>query len=1133
MTLIELSMRRPVTVSMAVVAMLVFGLVLLGRLGLTLLPDLSYPTLTVRTTYTGAAPSEVENLISKPIEEAVGVIKNVRTVKSISRAGQSDVLLEFNWGTDMGLAGIDVREKLDLVQLPLDVQRPTLLRFNPTLDPIVRLSLSRASASDTQTPEAAEQSLTALRRLADEQIKKQLEAIEGVAAVKISGGFEDEVQINIDQDKLSQLNLSIEQVAQHLQAENINLSGGRLEEGSQQLLVRTINQYQSVQEMADTIVTSKDGKPVYLRDIAQVAMRYKEREAVTRINGVEAVELALYKEGDANTVAVAKQIKNRLESLSKSLGEQLKLDIIYDQSVFIEDAVGEVIDNGIQGGILATLILYLFLRNVWATVIIALSIPVAVVISFNLMYAAGVTLNIMSLGGIALSIGMLIDNGIVVLENIDTHRKMGKDIWQAARDGTAEVAGAVTASTLTSVAVFLPLVFVQGIAGQLFRDQALTVTFSQFVSLFIGFTLIPMLAVVGKRRNAAAEPVTSLHRGQHHGEAIAPATNEGADENVTVRSVVERQPSRLAQLGRILTAPFRLLHRILAVPFQFIGRLLSILLKPLIWLLTLWQRVPVTTILLGWLLKAAGFIGHVMHLLFKPVVNGFNYGYSQLERGYDRLIDISLRQRASVLAIAFALFGISLFMLSRIGVELIPQLAQGEFVANLRAAPGTPLAKTDEILLKAHQIAAAMPEVERSFAVAGSGNRLDASPDKGGENVGELNVVLKKPVSQDTEAAVMRKLREQLAQLPGVQVQVERRALFTFKTPLEIELVGYNLDELRASSAQLLAMMRAQDRFIDVRSTVEDGYPELQILFDHERAASLGLSVPDIAQRVVKKLRGDVATRYAFRDRKIDVVVRLAESDRNSVEEVRQLIVNSDQDRPVPLSAVAEVKLAIGPSEIHRIGQERVAIVSANLRYGDLGEAAAAAQALIDQLPERSGVEVRLAGQNAEMEVSFQSLQFALLLALFLVYLVMASQFESLLHPFVIMFSVPLALVGAVLALVITGQTISVVVFIGLIMLAGIVVNNAIVLIDRVNQLRDEGMQKLAAVREAGRSRLRPIMMTMLTTVLGMVPLALGIGEGAEIRAPMAITVIGGITVSTLLTLVVIPVLYTLLDRSE
>ncbi len=1103
MTLIELSMRRPVTVSMAVVAMLVFGLVLLGRLGLTLLPDLSYPTLTVRTTYTGAAPSEVENLISKPIEEAVGVIKNVRSVKSISRAGQSDVLLEFNWGTDMGLAGIDVREKLDLVQLPLDVQRPTLLRFNPTLDPIVRLSLSRPLASGQRTADASEQNLTWLRRLADEQIKKQLEAIEGVAAVKISGGYEDEVQINIDQDKLAQLQLSIEQVANHLQAENINLSGGRLEEGSQQLLVRTINQYQSVQEMADTIVATKDGKPVYLRDIAQVAMRYKEREAVTRINGEEAVELALYKEGDANTVAVAKQIKRRLESLGKSMGEDIKLETLYDQSLFIEDAVGEVIQNGIEGGILATIILYLFLRNVWATTIIALSIPVAVVISFNLMYASGVTLNIMSLGGIALSIGMLIDNGIVVLENIDTHRKMGKDVWQAARDGTSEVAGAVTASTLTSVAVFLPLVFVQGIAGQLFRDQALTVTFSQFVSLFIGFTLIPMLAVVGHRKAGAT--ATTLHH------AVAEEIDTRPMEVAAASESVVADPTRWQRSKQALAKPFR--------PVGRAARIVG--------------GIPIAAPVLAGLLMAFGFIGQLMHRILKPIVNGFNAGYGKIERGYDALIGRALNQRALVIVIALSLFGVSLWLLSRLGVELIPQLAQGEFVANIRAAPGTPLNKTDELLMRAHQVASAMPEVERSFAVAGSGNRLDASPDKGGENVGELNVVLKKPVSQHTEAEVMRKLREQLGQLPGVQVQVERRALFTFKTPLEIELVGYNLDELRASSAQLVALLRTDDRFIDIRSTVEQGYPELQIVFDHERAAALNLQVPDIAQRVVKKLRGQIATRYAFRDRKIDVVVRLAEADRNSIEEVRQLIVNSDQAKPIPLSAVAEVKLAVGPSEIHRIGQERVAIISANLRHGDLGEAATAAQQLIDKVPERSGIEIRLAGQNAEMEVSFQSLQFALMLAMFLVYLVMASQFESLLHPFVIMFSVPLALVGAVMALVVTGQTISVVVFIGLIMLAGIVVNNAIVLIDRINQLRAEGMAKLAAVREAGRSRLRPIMMTMLTTVLGMVPLALGLGEGAEIRSPMAITVIGGILVSTLLTLVVIPVLYTLLDCSE
>ncbi len=1055
MNLIDLSMRRPVTVSMATVALIVFGLVLFGRLGLTLLPDLSYPTLTVRTSYPGAAPSEVEHLISKPIEEAVGVIKNVRSVKSVSRAGQSDVLLEFNWGTDMGLAGIDVREKLDIVQLPLDVERPSLLRFNPSLDPILRLSLSREADKNDDV----EKRLTLLRRLADEQIKKQLESIEGVAAVKVSGGFEDEVQINIDQEKLSQLKLTAEQVAAHLKAENINLSGGRLEEGSQQFLVRTINQYSSVEEMANTIVATVDQKPVYLRDIADVALRYKEREAVTRINSTEAVEIAIYKEGDANTVSVAKRVHDQIKHLQETLGESGKLDIIYDQSIFIENAVNEVVDEGLQGGVLAIIVLYLFLRNIWATLIISLSIPVGVMIAFNLMYAADITLNIMSLGGLALSIGMLIDNGVVVLENIDRHRSLGKDLMTAVRDGTSEVAGALTSSTLASAAVFLPLVFVQGIAGQLFRDQALTVCFSLFVSLIIGFTLMPMLAAAAGRKPEFAE-------------SVQPASGKK-------------------------------------------------------------RRINIAAPVLGLFLKVFGAIGWVFGKLFAPLAIGFNAGYAALARAYASVLDFSLRRRATVLFITVVMFALTMVLLPRLGVELIPQLAQGEFVVQMKTAPGTPLERTDALLLKANTIATAMPEVERSFAVAGTGNRLDASPDKGGENFGELNIVLKKPVDSKTEARVMLALRDQLSQLPGVQVQVDRRALFSFKTPLEVEILGYDLDGLKSVSEQLTRRMRADDRYTDIRSSIESGHPELQILFDHERASRLGLNVPDIASHVVKKLRGDIATRYAFRDRKIDVVVRLKESARDSINEVQQMIVHSDGQRSIPLSAVAEVKMAIGPGEINRIGQERVAIVSANLRHGDLGEAAAQLQTLVNELPPANGISVRVAGQNEEMRVSFQSMQLALVLALFLVYLVMASQFESLLHPFVIMFSVPLALIGAALALTVTGKTISVVVLIGLIMLAGIVVNNAIVLIDRINQMRQEGLDKMAAIRDAGHTRLRPIMMTTLTTVLGMLPLALGFGEGAEIRAPMAITVIGGITVSTLLTLVVIPVIYSLMDRSE
>lgn len=1052
MNLVELSMRRPVTVSMAAVALLVFGMVLLNRLGLTLLPDLSYPTLTVRTSYPGSAPSEVENLISKPIEEAVGVIKNVRTVKSVSRAGQSDVLLEFNWGTDMGLAGIDVREKLDIVQLPLDIERPSLLRFNPSLDPIQRLSLSRPLADDS--PTTNEQNLTWLRRLGDEQVKKQLEAVEGVAAVKISGGFEDEVQINIDQEKLSQLNLTIEQIAQHLKAENVNLSGGRLEEGSQRLLVRTINQYQSVEEMANTIVARVQNKPVYLRDIAEVALRYKEREAITRISGVEAVEVAIYKEGDANTVTVAERVQQRLEGLRKSLGDEVKLDLIFDQSNFIKASIDEVMSNGVQGGVLATIILFMFLRNIRATVIIAASIPIAVVISFNLMYASNVTLNVMSLGGLALAIGMLIDNAIVVLENIDRYRKQGYSVWEAARVGTSEVSGAVTASTLTSVAVFLPLVFVEGISGQLFRDQALTVTFSLLVSLLIALSLVPMMSVSGTK--PSAEDSAAIYR-----------------------------PRRINILSRLLS----------------------------------------------WALKFIGIISLGLHHLWRPILFGFDKLYKLSERLYSRSLKWSLEHKSNVLLASLSLFLFTLYLVPKLGLELIPQLAQGEFVAYLRAEPGTPLAKTDKLLLTANQIAADMPEVERTFAVSGTGNRLDASPDRGGENFGELNIVLKRPVDKATELNSMQQLRDALRNLPGVQVQIERRALFSFKTPLELEVYGYDLDALKSVSQVIANQMKSNDRFSDIRSTIEQGHPELQILFDHDKASRLNLSVPDIAQRVVKKLRGDIATKYAFRDRKIDVVVRVSEENRNSIEEVRNLIISGTDQGNIPLSAVAEVVQKIGPSEIHRIGQERVAVISTNLRYGDLSEGALALQQIVDTTPTPPGINIKVSGQSEEMQSSFRSLMFALALAVFLVYLVMASQFESLLHPFIIMFSVPLASIGAVLALWLTGNTISVVVFLGLILLAGIVVNNAIVLIDRINQLRSEGQEKSAAIIAACETRLRPILMTTLTTVLGMLPLALGLGEGAEIRAPMAITVIGGLLTSTVLTLIVIPVVYTLVDR--
>ena len=529
MKLIDISIRRRVTIAMFTVAILLFGSVSLSRLSINLLPDLTFPTLTVRTAYDGAAPAEIENLISKPVEEALGVVKNLVKMESISRTGQSDIVLEFAWGTDINIARMEVREKLDALQLPLESDRPVILRFDPSLDPIMRFGLyvdnsnplvasadSNVIAPTISTADfnLTEDELKYIRRYADEQLKKDLESTGGVAAVKISGGMEDEVQVLIDQDKISQLGLTVNQVVQVLNTENVNLSGGRLEEGTQEYLVRTVNEFGSVEEIGDVIIDQSGITPIYLKDIALVQMGYKEREAITRIDGREAVEVAIYKEGDANTVNVARNLELRLERIKEDLPSDMRLVNVYDQSTFIENAVNEVVNAGLIGGILAILILFFFLKDFRTTLIISISIPVSVIATFNMMFGFDLTLNIMSLGGLALGIGLLVDNSIVVLENIARHREMGKSILMAARDGASEVSQAVIASTLTTIAVFFPLVFVQGIAGQLFRDQALTVTFSLLASLLVAITLIPMLASIGGRKgNEIIETGTAERKG--------------------------------------------------------------------------------------------------------------------------------------------------------------------------------------------------------------------------------------------------------------------------------------------------------------------------------------------------------------------------------------------------------------------------------------------------------------------------------------------------------------------------------------------------------------------------------------------------------------------------------------------
>ena len=1097
MNIVNFATRRRVTIGMTTLTLVLFGLIALSGLKVNLLPDLSYPTLTVRTEYEGAAPIEIENLISQPVEEALGVVKNVRRIHSVSRTGQSDVILEFTWGTNMEQASLETRDKLDILSLPLEAKKPILLRFNPSTDPIMRLGLTGPGTGTTFN----EAELKQLRRYADDELKKRLEPVSGVAAVKVGGGLEDEIEVALDQQKLAQLGLTAAAVADRLGKENVNVSAGRIEEGSQRYLVRTINQFTTLQQMRDMLIKVDNGVPIRLKDVADVRQGYKEREGIVRIDGREAIELAIYKEGDGNTVSVATALKTALEKIKDKLPPGAKLTTIDDQSVFIQHSLDEVRNDALIGGLLAVLMIYFFLNHARSTFIIALSLPVSLIATFFFMGQAGLSLNVMSLGGLALATGMVVDDSIVVLENIARLREQGMGVIEAAIKGTKEVGMAVTASTLTTVAVFFPLVFVQGVAGQLFRDQALTITFAMIISLVVAMTLIPMLASLEGRAPLAFR-----------------------DEKPV--------PAKPLPNHRFLRACARAWRGLGEGLFQILPRAIG---------------------------SAISWVFHVLGLVFGTLLGFFgtlvSRGYDRAAATYHRALPKAMDHPVIVLAIAAALFAASVLVLPTLGTDLIPSLAQGRFETTIKLPPGTPLRDTDALVAQLQQQHASDPNIASIYGVAGSGTRLDANPTESGENIARLLVTLKSGVGNQGERAAMDALRKTLAMRPDAQVKFARPALFSFATPLEIEIRGYDLDALTSAGKKLTRLMQANDRFADVKSTVEDGYPEVQIRFDQDRAAALGLTTRQISDAVVNKVRGDVATRYNFRDRKIDVLVRLRERDRASVDDIRNLIVNQASpaqpvnavstttggppstapasDKPVRLSAVADITATEGPSEIHRISQERVAIVSSNLHYGDLGSAVAEVSSILSKNPLAAGVSVHIGGQGEEMDNSTKSMMFAFGLALFLVYLVMASQFESLLHPFVIMFSIPLALVGAVAALWLTRNTISVVVFIGLIMLVGIVVKNAIVLIDRVNQLREEGHPKREAIVLAAESRLRPIVMTTLATLLGFLPLALALGEGSEVRSPMAITVMGGLAVSTLLTLIVVPIVYERLDRKR
>lgn len=1160
----QYTISRPVTITMIMLSFIIFGQISYNALSLNLMPDITYPSLTVRTEFPGAAPEEVETSISRPIEEALGIVTDLFSISSVSKAGQSDVILEFSWDSDIDEAINEVREKLDRVFLPEDADQPLILKFDPSLDPIIRLGLYGGP------------DLFFDRYIAEEQLKKALETQDGVAAVKVKGGFEEEIRVELDEKKITLLGLDIQQIRQRLQQENINLAGGELKEGTTEYIVRTLNEFRSVEEIGQLRIGFNNNRDIRLSDIGKVYRTHKERQIITRINGRESVELEIYKEGDANIVLIAQQVRERIfgtpaqqayiaqqkrrqarsgESDSTKVAEKkqsrgrqgggfpqrdmrammtnflahdlpqgLQLELLTDQSIFIKNSIDEVKSTAYWGAIFATLVLFLFLNNLSSTVIVGLAIPISIVATFIPMNLFGVTLNIMSLGGLALGIGMLVDNSIVVTESIFRCREEGDALHAAVLRGTREVGSAVTASTITTIAVFLPMIFVEGVAGQIFGDLAVTVVFSLLASLGAALFIIPMLSARDfGGSNRLLKRSEEDRPGYFFGTRSLGPFRDLIGSVKSIFSYFLSSKSVMQYLWRFLT--------LLPAFIYFIARLLL----QLLFIIVSRIFVLIMSIFIGgagiltiawtrYLSRVAGYFSG----LFSKMLDSISDRYSQS-------IDWALKHRMEVLMMALIPFALTVFLLlPNLGQELIPEVHQGEFDVRLTLPIGTPVETTTEIIEPVESYLLSLKEVEQVSTVAGV-DLTRISDSEEGEHTARITVTLKpsnEPLA-DIEERLLKQIRQNISLYSGISYNITRPVLFSFKTPVEVEIKGFNISQLSSVSRRAVQTLSEIPGLTDVKSSLQRGNPEVQIIYDRTKLAFYDLNIMTVANLVRNKVRGDVATQFKKADRRIDVRVKVREEDKANLARLRALNVNPGGAIPISLESVAKIEINEGPSEIRRINQQRAAVIMANISGRQLSQVSADIEVAMNQVEMPSDFTYEITGQNKEMEVSMNSLRMAILLAIFMVYIVMASQFESFIHPLVILFTVPFALIGVVLMLWILGLPLNIMVFLGFIMLAGIVVNNAIVLVDYINQLRAKNMTMEAAIMTAGKARLRPILMTTATTVLGLLPMAIGSGEGAEIRAPMAITVIAGLISATVLTLIVIPTVYAIFEGSR
>jgi len=1018
----EFSVNRKVTTIMFAMILVVLGILAFMRLGLDFFPDLEFPTVSVITTYSGASSEDIENTITRPLEQVVNSVSGVKKVDSITSEGLSMIMVEFEWGTNLDFAGQDVRDQIGLYSafLPEDAAEPLVVKFNISQMPIIFWGIT----SDMPTYE--------LMELIKDEVAMRLERIDGVAAAQVFSTDVREILVDIDKAALESRMLSPDQIIMALRAENLNLPAGYIVERHSELLVRTLGEFKKLADIRNTVVgATQTGQPIYLKDVADVKDTMKESRYVARIQGENGVYMIISKRSGANTVITTKAVKKELAKIQETLPSDVKFFIAMDQSDMIQQVIRKTGNNALVGGILAILFIFIFLRNWRPTITIGLAIPLSVITTFIAFYVAGYTLNLLTLGGLALGIGMLVDNAVVVIENIFRHLEEGKNRIEAAKKGASEVGMAITASTLTTIAVFFPMMFASGITGKMTRSLALAIAFSLIASLFVALTVIPLVA-------SLLFKVDNRHGG------------------------TSDKPRKI--------------------------------------------------------------------------------GFEKARNFYRRALHKALKRRGLVLTAAVVLFLLSFVLFSFIGTEFMPTTDRDMLLIKLKMPVGTSLEETNRVLSMAEEVMFNEPTVKIVSAQAGSQAEENAQDSASGFNPsgpheGILWVGL---VPQDerslSDLEILEKIRHKLPKLKDVKFEaldMSQAMMGGAQAPIEIKVFGKDIEQLKEIADNIKDRIQDVEGLRDVTHTFAEGKPEYQISIDREKSSRFGLTVGQVANAVQVSSLGKVATRYREENEEIDVRVRFQKKYRDNIDDIRNIPIKTPANTMIRLDQVAEISKGEGPIQITRENQSRLVSVTANIAGRDLGSVMS--DIIMRTAPMEKilpiGYFVEYGGQYEEMQKAFITMIGVFALAILLVYMIMASQFESFKHPFVIMFTIPLSLIGVVLALLISGWPISLVAMIGFVMLGGIAVNNGIVMVDYINQLKRKGIEIKEAILQACTVRLRPVLITALTTIMGMVPMAVSTSAGSEMRAPMAITVIGGLIATTFLTLFVIPILYSLFDK--